>query len=415
VHWLNLALEYLRLLAQSVRRALKANIMLNFITARRRHAMFAQAINDFGDEAQAASIWLGVVGTGQGGDDYSQAVADTTPTMLSTLVASDDIAAAFATSLHMKMLKSLPKQPQTPPDCRMVAHAAWKEFLDILSGEREHDTGGDDSWALPFLKKPDDEKVDNAKLREIAVMAGRMYSMLRGAKTNRVKDIPEEVVGVELGCNITGLTPDEYALWIAGMGPQADLLLRLSENRATQWETEGYDVKGRGPIVIALDESGSMDGQPDTWAKAAMTALTRIAWEDRRPVKVVHFSTATRVHDLNPGASSMLRKAQLTFLDGGTHIGVALQAAAEEVVEWASFGVRNADVVLISDGGDRAPAGSLEKAVDAMLGTGARLFSVAIGTHFDGVLKDKASEYVYLDGRDMRSAKAAMVVSKVVN
>lgn len=376
--------------------------MLSFKQAKRRQSMLRDAIERSGDnEALAESIWRGVVASGEGGI-VAQAVADTTPRKYATLLATNDIAAAYATATMLDYFASA--NPASPHEARQIAHAGWAEFLMLAdqAGHVQHGLGGDLSAAWPVFKEFQQSRVDKEKIRRIAEMAGRMYRLLKGAKARRVEGIPEEVVGTEMGHDIAALVPQEYALWAAGIPTRTEVAMRLSESRAVQLKREGKEVKGRGPLVVALDESGSMHDHRDEWAKAAMTALTRIAWEDRRPVKIVHFSTATKVQELKPGDHRGLLKAQATFLDGGTDIGTAMEVASDEVTEWAKAGIIGADVVLISDGGDAGRR--IPGALDELERYKTRLFSVAIDIPFTGPLKERASEYVLLRNSDMRDA-----------
>lgn len=393
------------------------NKMLSFAQAKRRQSMLKGAIERAnGDEATAEAIWRGVVGAGEGAL-VSQAVADTTPQKFATLLATEDIAASYATATLLDHFYGHRHQPpKTPHEARQIAHEGWAEFLQLAeqAGHLQHGLGGDLSAAWPVFKEFSNASIDKEKIRRIAEMAGRMLKLLKGAKAQRVEGVPEEVVGVEFGGDIAALIPQEYALWAAGVPTRTELAMRLSEDRAVQLQREGKEVKGRGPLVVALDESGSMSDFRDEWSKAAMTALTRMAWEDRRPVKIVHFSTATKVHELKPGDHRGLLRAQATFLDGGTDIGVAMSVAAEEVADWAKQGITGADVVLISDGGDAG--GRIAQALDSMERSKTRLFSIAIDVPFRGPLKDRAAEYVFLNGQDDMSdaSKVAGVAGAVL-
>jgi uncharacterized protein with von Willebrand factor type A (vWA) domain len=245
---------------------------------------------------------------------------------------------------------------------------------------------------------------DPEKMRRIAMLAGRMYQALKGAKAQRVAGIPEEVIGTETGGDVAVLLPQEYAM--LGTDPtRRHLFGQIAERRALQFERAGRDKKSRGPLVIALDESGSMNGGRDEWAKAAMTALTRIAWEEKRAVVVVHFSTATKAVVLKPGDKAGVVRAQHTFLDGGTDIGRALMVGVDEVANLAALGHRGADVVLVSDGGDGGSR--VGEALEEMRKAGTRLWSIAIDTPFYGDLKDRASEYIHLTDADMTSVDGA--------
>jgi uncharacterized protein with von Willebrand factor type A (vWA) domain len=249
-------------------------------------------------------------------------------------------------------------------------------------------------------------------MRRIAELAGRMYQALRGAKDRRVKGIPEEVIGTEHGGDVAALLPQEYAM--LGTDPtKRHLFQQISQRRALQFERAGQEKKGRGPLVVAQDESGSMNEQRDEWAKAAMTALTRIAWEDKRPVVMVHFSTVTKTQVLKPGDAAGVVRAQHTFLDGGTEIGRALMVGVDEVKNLAATGHRGADVVLISDGGDEGSY-MIEQAFGEMRKAGTRLWSIAIDVPFQGLLRDEAAEYVHLTNEDMHSTAGVLKIAKSV-
>ena len=398
--------------------------MLTYHQAKRRHAMLRDAIaggqrRGFSQpeaEAVAENVWRGVVGTG-GADLIGVAVADTTPTEYATLLATDDIAAAFATAAVAGVfLRTGPDGradlPTTPHAGRQRAYEGWAEFRELAdqAGHLEHGTGADMSAAWPVFQAYQEANVDKVKLQRIAELAGRMLVLLKGQRSKRARGVPEEVAGVELGGEFGQLLPTEYAR-LAHPATKRELFGRLAKRQAQQLQREGKERKGRGPLVIALDESGSMKKHDkDIWGKAAMTALTRIAWEDKRPVRVVHFSTATRTHRLDPGDHAGLLKAQTSFLDGGTDIGVAIDVASDEVADMARAGIHGADVVLISDGGDAGAR--VHESLDKLEQAQVRLWSVAIQVPFSGELKNRAAEYVYL--RDGKSAEAIEAVGAAV-
>jgi len=344
----------------------------------------------------AEQAWSGVVSTG-GATLIGQGVADTTPREYATLVAVDDIAAAFAAACQIEIFTSRHGLPDTPHAARERAREGWAVFRELAdqAGHLEHGTGADLSAAWPRLKAIQERTVDEQKIRKIAAMAGRMYVTLKGQKAKKARHVPERVVGVETGSDIGSLLPSEYAL-LGAPGAREDLLARITRRQALQLKREGKQKKGRGPLVLALDESGSMEDDRDIWAKSVMTALTRIAWEEKRPVRVVHFSTATRVHRLDPKDHRALIEAQSLFLDGGTDIGTALDVAADEVEDMAKHGIPGADVVLISDGGDAS--GRIAATLDRLDRNKVRLWSIAIGPEFRGLLKDRAAQYIHVAG-----------------
>jgi Mg-chelatase subunit ChlD len=386
--------------------------MLTFAQARRRHSFFGSVV-DANNEGLAADAYAGVTGLGgEAGGLVTLAVADTMPTEYAVLLATDDIAAAFAASCALEAFaEQVP--PRTPYEARKIADEGWRRFrvLADQAGHQDHGLGGDMSAAWVVFKTVQDLQPDPEKIKRIALLAGRMYQALRGQKDRRVKGIPEEVIGTETGGDVAALLPSEWAL-LATDPTRRHLFGQIAERRALQYERAGKEKKARGPLVIALDESGSMAEGRDEWAKAAMTALTRIAWEEKRPVVIVHFSTATRVQVLKPGDKAGVVKAQHTFLDGGTDIGAALRVGVDEVAALATQGHRGADVVLVSDGGDAGQR--VGDALKDMSKAGTRLWSIAIDTPFHGPLKDQASEYIHLTDADMTSATGAKKLAGAV-
>lgn len=104
----------------------------------------------------------------------------------------------------------------------------------------------------------------------------------------------------------------------------------------------------RGPVIIALDTSGSMRGKPEEVAKAAVLALLRVALEENRACYLINFSATTRCIDLTDLASTLpelLRFLQFSF-HGGTDLAPALRECLR-VLEQGAF--READVLVVSD------------------------------------------------------------------
>jgi len=385
--------------------------MISFKQAVRRHSFFREVADP--DLATAEQAWSGVTGKPSAGGPtiLVDAIADTTPIEYATLLAIEDIPAAFASAEMLgardRWIASNGHEPATPREARLVAHAGWAEFRKIADqgGWIEHGLGADMSGSWPVARAIQKKEVDAAKVRRISDLAGRMFKALKGARAKRVEDIPEEVVGVTTGPDFPALLPSEYAM-LATDPTRKELFRRLFARETQQFERAGRDKKARGPMVIALDESGSMSGDREIWSKAAMTALTRLAWEDKRPVVVTHFSTATKAVRLNPGDYLGLVKAQDYFLDGGTDIGTALEVSLDEVQALERAGVKGADVVLVSDGGDAGYR--IDSAIAAMEKQNVRLWSVAIECEFFGALRERAAEYIHLTDDDMHDPKSAV-------
>lgn len=383
--------------------------MMTFKTAMKRHAMLRGPVQNHGAEALASEFWDAVTRS-QADSPAAIAVEDTTPTEYAVLLTVEDIPAAFAVACHVRAFGANP--PSDPHRCRELARRGWDEFRKIAdaAGDRQRGTGCDLSDAWPLFKQFQDAPIDQDHLRRISDLAGRMIVALKGALEKRVVDVPDEVKGVKLGNQFDQLVPAEYAR-LANPVLRTELIGRVVRHRANVLEREGEEQKARGPMVFLSDESGSMEGQEDVWAKAAMTALTRLAWEDKRPCACVHFSTATKVHKLLPGDHRALVRAQTLFLDGGTDTGRAITVGLDTVAELAKEGITGADLVLISDG--RVPDSQVTGPLDRMEREGVRLWSIDIGGHFreGSPLRTRASGYQVVDHSSLNDANGVTAIA----
>jgi uncharacterized protein with von Willebrand factor type A (vWA) domain len=201
--------------------------------------------------------------------------------------------------------------------------------------------------AMRVMKSP--------KLKLIAEMCGRFTRIALSIQQGRVNHPPSEVVSITLGNDLAHLLPSEVAL--LGDSELEDLFfLKFSERRLLQYELEGRELQGRGPIILALDESGSMEDSisgiiKDTWAKAVMLGLLAIARQQQRDFAIIHFSGPKQLcTDIFPKGESNpleLLNAVDYFFGGGTVFDPWMKAAAR-LVEQDQFD--RADVIVVSDG-----------------------------------------------------------------
>jgi uncharacterized protein with von Willebrand factor type A (vWA) domain len=229
------------------------------------------------------------------------------------------------------------------------------------------------------------------KLRAIARRAGRLRRMAADAVRAKVRHAPDEVADVECGDAVPRLLPAELARY-ADPDLEVAFLRDLTERRCLQYRLDGKEPKGRGPIVMVLDESGSMEGEPEVWAKAVFLALHEVALRQNRAVALVQFSSeASRALTFRPGKPDpeALAAAVESFMGGGTDFGPALMEAVRVVEQEGGF--RAADVVLVTDGIAGRPPQAWR---DAKARLGIRCWAVAVGMEVSGVLAELADEAV---------------------
>lgn len=251
----------------------------------------------------------------------------------------------------------------------------------------------------------------DARLRRIAKLAGRLRAQAIQKQNTKAKHGREELCDVTVGGDLARLLPSEV-VFLADPDLEALLYRKLIENAALEYELRGLETKAEGPIVLVVDESGSMRGSNDEWAKAVSLALMEVAARQKRVFAYVHFDDGvTRVDTFaNPGAVGLpeLLACVEHFTGGGTSIASGL-AEADRIIGQAKEhrDFKRADVVLITDGADSDRAGQLA-ATRAFKAKGAALFNIGIGSAVPEWLQEQASASVVVYPGDMAGASGKL-------
>lgn len=354
--------------------------MQEFDRALTYHTPLAAAVKDFASkglkEPEVRQIWASIVDAQHEpeADSFGEALRLTMPgDQIPVVRAESGVAAVF-------LMEAAAKNYAEKRDLIVCARAAWKAFDERAKQAALMENGyGCDRGSSWEMARQVSGARDAKVVEEIAVMAGRMYKVLHGARTIKTDD-PQEVTGVTLGGNVERLVASEIAqLSTPGLDDAA--AIRILEKRAQQYRMKGKTAANRGPLVIMVDESQSMGddgvGDRNSWAKACMIALTRVAHEGGRMVKIVHFGTSAVVTVCAPGDHMAVLNASRHFLNSGTDIARALVVGAREVGNLAKDGYVGADMILITDGEDYNDEPQ-DKVLGLVQAQGVRLWTVAI-------------------------------------
>lgn len=388
--------------------------MGNFLQAKRQHRTVAKAALE--NPKLAAELWNGILGIGTVpiAGSFAEAVLDTVPLEHAALLATDDVAVAFAFDVMWDQARSLPTSA-TPFELRTLAREQWLAFS--AQAEKAEQLSSGFGWGLSAAwAHASDVRLaqgDMSQVERIARLAGRMYLALRGAQASKIHGVPSEVYSVEQGNDLGRLLPVEQVLL---MDPLLETvaLERIASRRAAQYAVRGTTKVSKGPLVIALDESGSMRGHRNEWAKAAAVALSRVAADEKRPVCVVHYSTSTVVQALQPKDTAAVLTMIQHFLGKGTAIGLALGVAVQQVRDLAQKGHKGADILVVTDGDDDDET-SQATALQEAHAVGARLWTVAIECDIDvrSPLRAKAAHYIRLGSADLSDGKSVRTLAGV--
>ncbi|RDU71879.1 hypothetical protein CQA58_01910 [Helicobacter brantae] len=234
---------------------------------------------------------------------------------------------------------------------------------------------------------------DSSSLQKICDLLGELEKKEQEERTKKImeqrtytfneeilsKEYKEEIVGVSLGRDIENLLPQEL-----GMLDDNELeilfYLKFIQNRLFCFEKEGYssflreeqieeeveqqdedESQDKGAMIICVDTSGSMMGDPELIAKAATLFLAAKAKKQKRPCFLINFSTEIECMELSKkGGIVELEEFLSKSFNGGTTIAPALKRGIEKMKE-PQF--EKSDLLVISDGGFGLISDGLRKEV----------------------------------------------------
>ena len=194
-------------------------------------------------------------------------------------------------------------------------------------------------------------------LKRICDLAGRFRRVAQSQQRQTVTHGLDDVVGVEPGGDVGRLLPVELGrLMVPEL--ELDTLRRIAEQQALCREHHAVEPVGKGPVIICLDESGSMSGDRIHTAKALALALAWVARHQRRWCALVAYSgdTGERLLPLPPGRwdETKLLDWLSAFLGKGSEIDVPVRELPRMFAELkAPAGIT--DVIFVTDAVCRLP------------------------------------------------------------
>lgn len=244
-------------------------------------------------------------------------------------------------------------------------------------------------------------------VKELCDMLGRLRQAEKTKRQELVKNIltvteyvpdinsKEEIVGVYLGKDIEHAIPQEIAL--LSDDETATLFdMKFVEGRLMCFEMEGiqensHEIEEKrlieveeeeklGPMIICVDTSGSMQGSPETIAKAVSLFMATRAVSQKRDCLLINFSTSIETLDLSGkiGIAKAIEFLQRSF-HGGTDASPAFEYALEMM---SKEKYKQSDLLIISDFIMDSLSESLHKKISTAKKDKNRFYSLSIGDLF---------------------------------
>jgi len=229
---------------------------------------------------------------------------------------------------------------------------------------------------LDVLKKHAELLKQDKALQELAEMLGRMRQAEREYEEEifatmvikpswKVEHAAKaELVGIHESDDISSMLPAEAAL-LADETTEllfykkfAEKKLQTFEYQAKilSWEEEKEKKKRqkekedkKGPFIICVDTSSSMEGPSERVAKTLCFALLKMAVRDNRKCYLISFSTTIEtlnLTDLKNNLEKLIEFLSMSF-NGGTDAAPAMQEALRMLETSEDY--KKADVIMVSD------------------------------------------------------------------
>jgi len=219
-------------------------------------------------------------------------------------------------------------------------------------------------------------------IRQVAKLAGCYRKVADGCHNIKGRDGFDDFAGISQGSELSRILPSEL-LRVALPELEMDFLRRFAEGQLMIRDFESNDPAGLGPVVVVVDESGSMQGSKVEHAKAIALVFAWLARCQKRWCGLVSFSGGTghSVLALPPYKSktSELLLWASNFIGGGSDQDLPVQEMPA-IFEEINGPEGKTDLVYISDAQLKISAKHAETFLKWKVSVNAKLTSLVIGT-----------------------------------
>src|SRR5215510_3229311 len=264
---------------------------------------------------------------------------------------------------------------------RWAIRRSLKEGLeDAQEGKQAVETFGRDEGGIQRIPITEQFRLadllgKNSKIKEIIKMLGRMRLEALSVKRSRITHSSPVRRGVET-VGIDGIEralPDELVKLAIGAGAEDLFLKKLLDEDLLAYSYKNPVEETYGPILIAVDGSGSMAGLKEIWAKAlAIAAILQAKKENRKSHGITFGASEKEIFEIDIDRLEDVASASFHM---GTNFGPPLRSAQDKFKENP-----RADFLFITDGICNVDDETTTPFIQAKNSSGARSFGVLIGS-----------------------------------
>lgn len=239
------------------------------------------------------------------------------------------------------------------------------------------------------------------ELRRICELAGKYRRLAQSRQRQKTVHGYDDMVGVVQDGDISRLLPQELAMLDDPIFSD-DAYRRLAERQMMCREYQGSEPVARGPIMIVLDESGSLAGEKIYKAKALALALAWIARKQNRWCCLIAYSgdSGERLLTLQPGKwdEILLMHWLSQFIGRGSDLDLPLRELPGYYRD-LKCPPGKTDVIMVTDGVVRIPSAVRAHFLEWKREVCAKVISIIVGTYAGPLaeISDEVHEQSSLD------------------
>ena len=235
-----------------------------------------------------------------------------------------------------------------------AAREAAQEVQDLRNAQESMGVGKEDGGGGQVnrqqMKKMFQRLKNDQQLKNICELAGRYRMLARAKQRDKITHGYDDMIGIVLGGDLSRILPSELALLNHPL-LRLDAQRRLVESQMMCKEYRGIEKVAKGPIMIGIDESGSMSGPKIENAKAMALAMAWVAKHQGRWCGMFGWSSRHQIRMIalppKNWPSGGLLEWLGGFLNGGTHIPIEKMP---EIYTQLGAVKGKTDIIIITDG-----------------------------------------------------------------
>lgn len=265
-----------------------------------------------------------------------------------------------------------------------------QEFLEVNDDENDDftDIGASD----PKLEQQRRENIYlrsiPESLKKLALLIGRAGEDVTETRGRFSVASKSDIEGITVGNNLSALLPSELVL-LSEKATQDVFFMNFAEKRlqvfASASQASRPDKHKDGPVIICVDESSSMSGEPLQVAIQLAYAVTIIAKRRHREVLIVAYSNShkmMRVDSLGKDRNKLLEFLSDVSM-GGNNENAMFEWLFQDIMPREKK-FDTADILCISDFGWVAIDDSVKRLIDEQKSSGMKFYGLNIGGAFGG-------------------------------